>query len=193
VTVPSALADREHARAQIEPIVTERLQAGGYEVVPSAEMETLWRRAADDVDDVFDPITGEVDKERFAAVEAAVHRDLRATRSVDAVLRLRIAAIVLHLTGTSVAYCGSTDDVYWPAGGMSPLERATIVLVLCLNTGLYDLEGRELYGIRHGLEPVETYLRQTRAVRPMDERLRDRQRLVQAVEATLGPLADAGR
>ncbi|MBI4517338.1 MAG: hypothetical protein HY699_16155 [Deltaproteobacteria bacterium] len=87
-------------------------------------------------------------------------------------------------------HCGvSGDKVYWPAAGISWSERTTLVLALCLDTGLYDLERRNLYGIRHGLETVETYFRQTRAVRPIKERLRDRARLVQAVEATLGPLA----
>jgi hypothetical protein len=169
--VSSTLVDRSYTRAEIEPMVTERLRAGGFTIVPSDEMEVLWRRAAGDVGGIFDPVTGAADKERFTAVGAAVHRDL---------------------AWSPVDYCGTRSDVYWPGGFIPFEERATIVLVLCLNTGLYDLEGRELYGIRHGLEAIETYLGQTRAVRPMNERLRDRERLVQAVDATLGPLVKAG-
>jgi hypothetical protein len=55
---------------------------------------------------------------------------------------------------------------------------------------LYDMEERELYGIRSGLETVETFARQTRAVRPLEQRLRDPVRIREAVEATVGPLAD---
>ena len=47
--------------------------------------------------------------------------------------------------------------------------------------------------IRYGIETIETYFRQTRAVRPLTERLRDHARLVQAVDETLGALAKAGR
>jgi hypothetical protein len=69
-------------------------------------------------------------------------------------------------------------------------EAPTLVMALCLDVGLLDLESRELSGIRDGLEIIETYAQQTRAVRPRSQRLRDRARLVQSVEATMGPLAD---
>ncbi len=188
------LVDREYTRAQIEPILIERLRAGGFGVVLSEEMERFWRRAANDVGAVFDPVSGEVDEERFEVVEAAVYRDLRAEHKADAVLYVRITAVELFLTGSTVDYCGVTGDkVYWPGSGIPLLEHTTIVYALCLNTELHDLEGRNLYGIRHGIETVETYFRQTRAVRPLEHRLRDRERLAQAVEATLGPLAGAGR
>ena len=49
---------------------------------------------------------------------------------------------------------------------------------------------RELYGIRAGLETIETFAAQTRAVRPLEQRLRSPVRLRQAVEAAVGPLAD---
>ena len=71
-------------------------------------------------------------------------------------------------------------------------DSPTLAVVLCLNSGLVDLEGRKLYGIRHGLEPVETYAQQTRAVRPVAERLQNPSRLNAVIEATLGPLAAAG-
>jgi hypothetical protein len=60
----------------------------------------------------------------------------------------------------------------------------------CLTVKLYDMEERQLYGIRSGLETIETFARQTRAARPRAERLQDPERLGQAVEATVGPLAD---
>jgi hypothetical protein len=45
------------------------------------------------------------------------------------------------------------------------------------------------------VETVETFASQTRAARPLEQRLRDSQRLQQAVEAAIGPFADpsAGR
>jgi hypothetical protein len=193
--VAATLADREAVRAQLEPAVTARLEAGGFTVVPSTEMERLWRRAADDVGDVFDPVTGALDKAQFKTVEAAVYRDLRSERNVDAVLYLGINAVVLYLPPATVAYCGTTvpEPLYWPATAPPLRGAATVAVVLCLNAELADLEGRELYGIRHGLEPIETYAAQTRAVRPFNERLEQPARLVEAVDVTVGPLAGAGR
>ena len=108
-------------------------------------------------------------------------------------LYLKIDAVALYLPGRTVKYCGTTTDerIYWSPPEASVPNRATLVMALCLNTDLVDLEGRDLYGIRHSLETVETYAEQTRAVRPLAQRLQDRARLVAAVEATLGPLADA--
>ena len=192
--VGPTLADRESARARIEPIVTSRLQAGGFAVVPSAETDRLWRRAAGDVHGIYDPVTGEIDKARFEAVQKAVYRDLAAEDHVDAVLYLKIDSVVLFLPGSSVKYCGTVKDesLYWPWPESAP-SHATVAIVLCLNAVLVDLDGRDLYGIRHGLQTVETFAEQTRAVRPIPQRLQDETRLMEAIEATVGPLADAGK
>jgi len=189
------VADREQARAQIEPIVSARLSAGGFQVVASAEMEKLWRSAAGDVGDLFDPVTGKIDQERYDAVEASVYHELRAQHGADAVLWMRIDTVELYLATRNATFCGTTDAIYWPGGKLENFERATLVVASCLYTHLYDMEERELYSIRSGLEIVETFARQTRAERPQGERLKNPGRLREAVEATVGPLADhsAGR
>jgi hypothetical protein len=190
----ATVVNREYARAEIEPLVAERLRAGGFEVVPSAEMERLWQRAADEVGGLFDPVTGEVTHERFDAVQATVYRDLHTAHHADAILYISISAVDVYLTGSTVNYCGKEgDEVFWSGDRIGLTDRATVVYALCLNTDLRDMEQRSLYDIRYGIETIETYFMQTRAVRPLDERLRNRARLVQAVEATLGPLAKIGR
>jgi hypothetical protein len=186
--------DPAAARGRLEPIVSEQLRTGGFAVVSSEEVETLWRRAVDDLGGIYDPITGESNKERFEAVRSAVYRELASQRSVDAVLYLAISPVPLPLPGATVNYCGTTtaDPIYWPSSAAPLREDATLALVLCLNAALFDVEGRELYAIRYGLETVETYALQTRAVRPFAERLQNQARLVEAVKATVGPLAAAG-
>jgi hypothetical protein len=193
----ATVADREDARTKIEPLVTARLVAGGFEVVPSTEMEQRWRAAAADVGNVFDPVTGEIDQERHDAVEAAVYHELRTEREVDAVLWIGISTVELYQVGPTASFCGVEESTYWPGGVgvVSRLRPASLVLASCLSAQLYDMEERELYNIRSGLETVETFAWQTHAVRPLEERLRNASRIQQAVDATVGPLADrvAGR
>jgi hypothetical protein len=191
----AAFVDNPAARARLEPIVSEQLRTGGFAIVPSEEMEALWRRAAEDLGGIYDPITGEAKKETFEAVKSTVFRELAGQRSVDAVLYLVISPVPLSLPGPNVTYCGTetADPLYWPTSGEPLRESATLALVLCLSAVLYDIEGRELYGIRHGLETVETYAVQTRAVRPLAERLQNEVRLLEAVKATVGPLAAGGK
>ena len=189
--VSAGVAEPTRARQEIEPLVVEQLAAGGFQVVASDEMERLWRSAAAEVGDVFDPVSGERDEERYEAVEAAVYHELRLQYQVDAVLWMRIYAIELFLVGSRAAFCGTVGPVYWsnPEKQIDSSERATLVLATCVDAALYDLEERMLYGIRSGLETIETFARQTRAERPLEQRLRDPSRLREAVNATLGPLA----
>jgi hypothetical protein len=189
--VSAGVADRALARERIEPLVAARLAAGGFQVVGADEVDRLWREAVAEVGDLFDPVTGELDEERFQAVEDAVHHQLRTERGVDAMLWMRVHAVELYLTGAKATFCGTTDAVYWSGEGLGIFESTTLVLASCLTTTLYDMEERELYAIRSGLETIETYARQTRSERPPGERLRDPERLRLAVEATIGPLAEA--
>jgi hypothetical protein len=190
--VSAGVADPALAREKIEPLVAARLAAGGFRVVGADEVDRAWRATVAEIGDLFDPVTGELDEERFEAVEDAVHHQLRTEHGVDAVLWMRVHAVELYLTGAKATFCGTTDAVYWPGDGLGTFESTTLVLASCLSTTLYDMEERELYTIRSGLETIETYARQTRAERPLGERLQDPARLREAVEGTIGPLADAG-
>jgi hypothetical protein len=154
-------------------------------------MESLWQAAAEDVGEIYDPITGKVDRERFDAVERAVYRDLESKHEVDAILYTYVVTVDLHLTRRKVGFCGTTDVIYWPETALGSPGSTTKVRVACFSALLFDMEERELYGIRSGLETLETFARQTRAIRPREDRLQDPERIRKAVEAVVGPLAGA--
>jgi hypothetical protein len=191
IRVDPDLVDAVPARERIERMATERLSAGGFTVVETKEMERLWREAATDVGDVFDPITGKGDEKRFKLVEDAVYRELGARYRVNAVLYLSVYDVDLFLTGRSVRFCGREDAAYWP-GGLGLLEQATLVRAACLGATLYDMEEHVLYTIQSGIEPIETYARQSRAARPRSSRLQDDVRLQRAIDDAVGPLAGTG-
>jgi hypothetical protein len=88
IRVDPDVVDAVPARERIERMARERLSAGGFTVVETKEMERLWREAATDVGDVFDPITGKGDEKRFKLVEDAVYRELGSRYRVNAVLYL---------------------------------------------------------------------------------------------------------
>ena len=103
---------------------------------------------------------------------------------------MRITQVEFPLAGSKITYCGlPDDDVYWPGSGFGLLERTTAAYALCLNTSLVDMEQRTLFAIRYGLETSVTYFRQTRAVRPREDRLKNPQRIQKAIDETLGELA----
>jgi hypothetical protein len=154
-------------------------------------MERLWREVAADVGAVFDPVTGQSDKARFELVEDAVYRELATRHRVDAVLYLSIYNVDVFLAGVMVTFCGRDDTVYWPHAGPLP-DDPTLVRAACLGASLYDIEEHLLYTIQSGIEPLETYVQQTRVVRPMAERM-DGIHLQRAVDAALGRLAGTSK
>jgi len=195
--VASSLADPAFARSQIEPLVTARLIAGGFQVVSSEEMEQLWRSIAMDMGNLFDPESGEVDGERWEAVEGAVYRDLQSEHGADAILYLTVNPKNLYLPILKPEFYGTKDNLYWPARklGFSDYRGEsgppTLARALCLDAVLYDMEERKIYYNRAGLELFETFAWQTKAERPLEERLRDPEKLKQAIEIAIGPLANA--
>jgi hypothetical protein len=186
--VSADLADPSAARAAIEPLVAAKLERAGFRVVASVEFDALWRAAASVIGDVFDPKTGELNKERWEAVEDAVYHDLAQQRGADALLYLQISEEEFPLPTPKLWFCGTRGELYWP-GGLPLLARPTLAYAACLNTTLYDMEERVLYSIRSGLQTTQTYALQTWAERPKEELLGDRAALQNAVDATLGRLA----
>ena len=185
------VADARRTGDAIAALAKDRLVAAGFQVVDATVMDAAWRQAAADVGPVFDPITGVADKTRYGLVEDAVYRELATAHHADAVLQLRVVVVDVPLAGKSMKFCGVEDVTYWPWSAGGPIEQATLARATCLAAFLYDMEKRQLYAIQQGIEPYETYARQSHAARPRASRLQDGTRLAAAVDGAVGPLAHA--
>lgn len=184
-------ADVEWLRERIEPRAASILRDAGYSVVPPEEWERRWLEAATQVGEIWDPDTGVVDEERFDVVRSVVLHDLAADAGVDAVVQLRIYVVELENPITRPVFCGHQDWVYWPGSGLSLLSRVTLAYAACLDVRIDSMDSRKLYSIRSGLEVLDTYARQTHARRPTEERLRDSERLDEALSTILEGFAEA--
>jgi hypothetical protein len=190
LSVHPDLVDVERARALIEPRVITLLREGGFEVISPEEWDRRWLDIAHAVGEIWDPVTGVRDDERYEAAVTALRHELTVERGVDAIVHVGLYLEKVEGSGRSPMLCGKFEDVYWP-GGLPFNARVTIAYGMCLGAYVTDMEGRELYGIHELLEFVDTYALQTHASRPLDERLRDLERVEEAIEATVGPLARA--
>lgn len=189
LSVHPDLVDVERARRLIEPRVVSMLLDAGYDVIPPDEWDRRWLAIAHTVGEIWNPVTGERDDEHYEAAMSALRHDLSVERGVDAIVHLTIAAVRVEASLRSPVLCGRNEDVYWP-GGLSRRTRVTVAYGSCLGVTVTDMDERELYSIQQSLEFVDTYARQTHASRPLDERLRDPERVEQAIQATIGPLAE---
>lgn len=195
--VPYELMDADVAREIFEPIAIRRLEAAGFEVVPSSVWSEIWRTAAEDVGGVFDPRTLETNDEKLELVlDTTLHR-LQTDYGVDARLFFEVGVVELQRQSVSPVFCGKgTRLAFGRATSPQPVGRVTSIRASCLHASLIDMEDRLLYSIRHGIEVFEIHARQTRYSMPRQERLTDMNAIEEAASAVLDPLvqnATAGR
>lgn len=186
--ISSDLVEDERVRSQIEPRAMAMLRDGGFTVVPPEAWDQGWQSLARESGEIWNPVTGERDDERFGAVQSELLRKLAAERGVDAIVYLNLFRQPVEGSGPSPLLCDVARDVYWPED-LAMSTRITIAYGACLQVEVYDMEMKELYGIWRGLEFVDTYALQTHASKPLDQRLRDPALLEEALTITLGPLA----
>ena len=193
-----ALSDAE-AQVKFEGRAIERLEAAGIRVVRADTFDRFWQRYADDVGGVYDVSTGAVDPVRFEIVRDAVYRELVEVEDVDAVLVLRVVVVDTPgvdprpgRVGRSPEVCGQRVAMYWPGGfsGQSG-EFPSLVRSACLSAELFGSGGNVIFSRLWPLESIETYDRQSRAVRPRGERLANDRVLDAAVASVLRPLIEA--
>jgi hypothetical protein len=187
------LDDVARVRQLIEPRVVEMLRQGGFEVVPPEEWDPRWLAVAHEVGPIFDPVTGRRDDARYQAARSALYHDLALERGVDAIVYLDLHLERVDAEPPSTYLCATPLTIYWPGIALPPLVRSTIAYGACLQLTVIDLESRELYGIRHGIEFEEAYAKQTHARRPLDQRLRDPNVIADALTVIVGPLVTRGR
>lgn len=166
----TAIVRREQVQVAFEGRATERLIRAGVKVVAPAVWDELWRRYADDVGGVYDASTGEADEEKYAAVRNAVYRELVETHDVDGILYLEVRVVEHYGVRQSPQVCGQVIVPYWPGGwGTNPGRNATsLVRSTCLVGVLVDPTQKQYFARQAGLEGIETYDFQTRAIRPPD-------------------------
>lgn len=192
-----ALASMTSQAAIVSPVRAEEvfiarsqdlLRRGGVEVVELAVWESAWRRSADDVGGIYDPSTGEVDEKKHAIVLDAVYRELVESHGIDAILHLEIHVVEHSGVRGVVNACGTVHSPYWPDTML--LARGypmNLVRTACLVGHLRTPAGESLFDREAGIEGIETYASQTRAVVPEAEVLKDEVAIDRAVEIVLRP------
>lgn len=185
VAVPDVTATPEKVRTLIETESAQRLEAAGLTVVDASVWEALWRQSADQVGGLIDPVTRGVDEQKFERVREAVEGELRSRHGVDAVAYFSIEIVDTYGVLDETDACGALTPIYW--SGRWSGSRATLVRTACLRLSVVDLSGRQLYGLRYPIEGIETFGRQTRAVRPKEQTLDDPALILEALDRVSTP------
>lgn len=182
------IVEAEQVAAAFLGRATDRLTTSGLRVVGPEIWDEIWRRYAGDVGGVYDASTGEVDEEKWRTVEDATYRELVEVHSIDAILYLMVRPAETYGVAVHPEVCGGTAPPYWPGGWFKWGHGASMVRTACLIGLLEDPIGEVLFARHAPIEGLETFDRQTRAVRPREAVFQNAVVLDEATKIVLAPL-----
>ena len=151
--IEQAIANPDEVASRLEGYVTERLQGGGFTVVPASEMRAIRGRALASLGGVYDPMTGLPNRERLAALQEFSSQEYRMQHPVDATLRLAIVRRPARFEKGWSEWDGVRERVTSKSGIVDALaqgmelgiEPRGEVPALSLAVTLADAQGQTLY------------------------------------------------
>jgi len=178
-------------REEVHRALSAILKRKGYRVVDPATVETIEREHARPLGQVFDPITGKADPQRWDAVWKATKETLSSRHGVDALLCPEL------LQGELKAYTESLwkgtkyaagEPLVWNGRAlkMAPDRVEGVYLSILIE----DRAAAELYDALTPLAWTAIYRERARQARPSNEAIRAEQ-INSAVTSALDPLVDA--
>ena len=191
VTVLTGAADRLTARERFEPLLAAKLQAKGYQTVPSVEFTRVWRELSERVGGVYDPVTGRASAEKGTAVGEHTRREMERRFGANAFL-----ASELVLDDVVPGWNLSGEYVLWNepilmrgrklGGGLEGIPQRVQAAVL--DVDLIDVNGADLYHSRCGVEWIRVYAARGHEEKPPASRFQNAAAVQNAVDKTLDPL-----
>ena len=147
--------------ARYEALITERLEAAGFNVIPAEESSSIMKSFIEQLEGMFDPITGQVDKEKRKAVNNHLVQELDAKYDFDTYVAPKIVIVKANWSGNSAAWDGVTETVtgktgFWAA--FSNSNMAGTIPAMSLFVVLRDKTESEGYYVgKGGIQLVARY------------------------------------
>jgi len=137
-SIPSNVPNNVAGRQILDSLIQARLARSGFEIVPPDAVEPVWRRVADSVGGFYDPSTGKLIVEKWAAASGVAARELGAW----GIAHPRVVVIpVKYQGGKRVEYDGVTEGVT-SARGEGVVGALTLIVVVFDSSGVSVQCGR---------------------------------------------------
>ena len=107
---------KEEVTARYEVLITERLEAAGFSVIPAEESSSIMNSKIEQLGGMFDPKTGQMTKEKRQAVSEHLVQELDAKYDFDAFVAPKIVIVTANWSGNSAAWDGVTETVTGKTG-----------------------------------------------------------------------------
>ena len=151
---------KDEVAARYEALITERLETAGFTVIPSSEFSSIRDPMIEQLGGVFDPITGQEDKEKLKTVQSHITNELITKFDIDAYISPRIEVTTANWNSNKATWDGVEDETtgkegFW-ADFFGPQATGTIP-ALSLILPLTGTSGVTYYVGRGGIQLFAHY------------------------------------
>jgi hypothetical protein len=205
IALPADTPDADGVRQRLERMITQKLTSKGYTSIPSTEYGKIWLRMAHQLGGIYDPITGEPDKDKLKTAHDYTARELSERLGADTLLDsyVVIGELLPYVKpGLPMPHFFAGDEILVWQG--KPIEAGDPhffdapegnlpqkVFGTRLNVGIYDLAGTHLYGISVDMQWTKVFVARNHEDRPVTQLYQDPSILEHAVNVVLDPLVPA--
>ena len=182
---------KDEVAARYEALITERLEAAGFKVIPSGAFSSIWDPMIEQLGGLFDPITGQADEEKLKAVQSRITNELITKFDIDGYVRPRVEVTTANWNSNKATWDGATDETtgkegFW-ADFFGPQATGSIP-ALSLILPLTDTSGETYYVGRGGIQLVAHVVGLSFTEVPESMWFVEPERDVNAVNVALAPL-----
>lgn len=198
LVLPSDLEGPEAIRAKFEPVIEARLRDAGFEIVPPATVEEIWKAMTTEVGGVFDPHTGKADEAKAKAIRDHTYRELASRFNASAVLHPSIQVVKASFYNTTASWHGTTESTSTAQTGFGKFMegffsggRRGEMAAFSLGIYISDMNATELYSQWGGIQLITKIVNNSFVGLPQSELLQDEVRNSTAVDLALQDLLAA--
>jgi hypothetical protein len=178
LVIPKWIGSPEAVKSKMEDRIRAQLEEAGFKIIPPEKFQEIWDRLLDQMGGVFDPLTGEIDKEKLETIRSYARREVSLKYGVDAFLHPSIELVGAKVDGFSAIWDGTTDSIifkewYGAYHGVTNALSLAIIIV--------DTNGVNLYINRGGIQVASKIYNGRFIEVPPSELLANEERNMEAV------------
>ncbi len=169
-------------RWYVDSLLAAQLRGAGYQIIEPDTTDALRRIATDSVGGIFDPVTGDQDPTKLAAVFRILLELLRAQFGADYLLIPSLRVDLVSFYGSRASWLGTTESTGAEGGVGAAFLGTHEGRLPALNLRIYveSLSGREVYAGSAGIQLTSKVVNGQLFVVPRDSLLADPTRVVSA-------------
>lgn len=187
LVIPKWVGSSAAVKSKMEDRIKAQLEGAGFKIIPPEKFQEIWDRLLDQMGGVFDPLTGEIDKEKLETIRSYARREVSLKYGVDAFLHPRIELVGAKVDGFSAFWDGTTDSIIFKEwyGAYHDVTEA-----LSLSIIIEDTNGVDLYINRGGIQVAFKIYNGRFVPVPTSELLANEERNIEAVYIALKALVE---